>query len=133
MKDLPFKCRSEESKNIYLQILKNALEGKTAQQISEAVGIPTQTAAQRMYKLMRTGMLPYAKTRKFNANPSARVVIADLRKIHRTQAGTLSQIIDALSVEQAQWLFEQTPKGSTLAESIAAIVIDAYNDEKDKG
>ena len=133
MKDLPFKCRSEESKNIYLQILKNALEGKTAQQISEAVGIPTNTAAQRMYKLMRTGMLPYARTRKFNANPSARVVIADLRKIHRTQAGTLSQIIDALSVEQAQWLFEQTPKGSTLAESIAAIVIDAYNDEKDKG
>ena len=133
MKDLPFICRSEESKNTYLQILKNALEGKTAKQIAEAVDIPKRTVAQRLNKLMHAGMLPYARIRKFNANPSARVVIADLRKIHRTQAGTLSQIIDALSVEQAQWLFEQTPKGSTLAESIAAIVIDAYNDEKDKG
>lgn len=73
--------------------------------------------------------MPKVRERRGKVRTSATVEVRDLRRLHKIKSGTLSQVIDNLSLEQAQWLFEQTPAGWTLAEMIALIIRDTYAEE----
>lgn len=43
--------------------------------------------------------------------------------------GSIADIGDILDVEQTRWLFANTPPELSIADTIASIIIDAFNEE----
>lgn len=43
--------------------------------------------------------------------------------------GSIADIGDMLNVDQTRWLFANTPPESSIADTIASIIIDAFNEE----
>lgn len=43
--------------------------------------------------------------------------------------GSIADVGDILNVEQTRWLFANTPPESSIADTIASIIIDAFNEE----
>ena len=45
--------------------------------------------------------------------------------------GSIADIGDMLTVDQTRWLFANTPTDASVAETIAGIIIDAFNEEEE--
>lgn len=43
--------------------------------------------------------------------------------------GKMQDVVDALTIEQVDWLVDQLPEGSTLAEFVVAVLTDVYEEE----
>lgn len=56
-------------------------------------------------------------------------ITAPLRTSRRANDSRKPYILNAFPPLVTKWLLDSTPKGTTVSEFIAAIMIDAYNDE----
>lgn len=96
--------------------------GMAYQEISGATGLPMN----KIYAAIHRGKTAGIKLRpKSLATMKAR----KLSGFYDRQLGTIYQAVEALPEPVAIWLMETMPIGMTVAEYIAAFVVDAYNEE----
>lgn len=123
--------RNQESLDLWQQVHALAMEGLTAREIAERLDIKPSVVSQRIAHFVRHGLLPYANERKAARRKEAWSTVRRLCYEHGKVHGSMSQVVDCLSIEQAEWLFNNTPKGATVAEFVASIIVDAYEEEQD--
>ena len=73
--------------------------------------------------------------RKNAHQPTAphRLAYEAMLRRHGVQVGPLVKSIhDKGGADLLEWLAASTPKGMTIMETVAAICVDAYNEEKDQ-
>jgi len=107
------------------------MQGLTAREIAERLDITVNVATQRVSHLVRHGLLPKAAERKAKRRKEAWSKVRRLTYEHGKLHGSMSQVIDCLNIDQAEWLFNNTPAGATVAEFIASIIVDTYEEERD--
>lgn len=99
--------------------------GKTRQEVKSELGISQRILTQDIYRARLAGAIP-----AFRASPTTPADKAHhLMKNGGKRVGSLMLVFDTLSEETARWLIQQVPEGGTLAETIAAIMTDAYFEE----
>lgn len=102
--------------------------GMPRQEIQQRLGISRVRLTQDVHLARRDGLLtPFAKRRPPEESMSVRMQkgIAEAN----VAGGTMYQTYGALTPQVQDWLIQQVPDGSSVAETIAAIVTDAYFEE----
>lgn len=123
----------EESAELNKRIYKRALKGETAQQIGDALGISKTTAQRRIGVMVNAGKLPYVVDRRRRSRDHKLRSLARRAKEDRgVYLGKMHDLLLNLTDEQVQWLYEQSPKNSSVVDLIAAIVRDAYEEEHEQ-
>lgn len=105
------------------QVAKLRHEGATHMEIAEALNISTTAVARAVKKARADGIMPPAKEGRVRGK------IDEELKTHGLLRGNVQDVLEGLTPEMRDWFMRQTPRGTTVASMLAAIVIDAYNDE----
>lgn len=125
-----YRPRNERSKKLYEKVQALAMEGLTAREVAQHLDIDVAAATHRIAIMVRHGLLPKAAERKVKRRKASMTKIRWLRLEHSKPYGTLSQVVDCLTIDEAEWLFNNTPEGATVAEFVASIIVDAYEEDR---
>lgn len=98
--------------------------GMTRDKIAEELSIEITTVHAFVCQARNAGFLPPIKG---SGADRARYL---MRK-SGIKCGTFNQILGALTTETADWLVSQVVDGATMAETVAAIITDAYFEENE--
>ena len=111
-----------------------SLLGLTTREIGEKLGLHQSTIQKRVALLEHAGELPHLHARREIAARKRRENHAGKHAMSKTDKpwGRMSDLAERLSDKQLFWLGKQVPDGGTVAEVIAAIVVDAYFEENDE-
>jgi hypothetical protein len=108
-----------------------ALQGLTLAQISRKLDIAFGSAQYFTRTLMLAGELPAATARKDGATELTSLQYVEMfRRREGLRAGSMSQLLQHLSIEHANWLIRQVPKGGTIADVIRSCVVDAFEGDR---
>lgn len=88
-------------------------DGHRASSIAQVLGVRPSTVSRYLRDARVQGRLPPLPPKK--TRPRVK--------------GTMRDILDVIQPDVMVWLYGQTPKGATVAETIAAIITDAYCEE----
>lgn len=124
---MTFNPRSEESKRLFERIERMLMKGMEIKDIAQKLGVSHGSVAYRVNKLIHTGRIPYSTERKHKTS----VNLSVLRYRYGTRAGSMSNMLRLLTLDELHWLITTTPKDATLAEAIAALIKDAYAEDND--
>lgn len=105
-----------------------ALEGRKARDIAKALGVTITSVKYYMHDMLANGEIPRIRERR-GRHEGSKALARRLCEYHEVELGGMAMLVAALSDAQRTWLFEQVPRGGKVSELIAAIVVDAYNDE----
>lgn len=100
--------------------------GATRQSVMDALGITKTNFISDVYRARQIGLLPEASRRNYQGPFGSIRWRLGRRKL---RVGGMPEAMNMLTPEAAKWLAEQVPDGSTLAETIAAIITDAHQEE----
>lgn len=107
------------------QVAEMLAGGATRRAVMDALKVDRAQFTQDVFLARREGLIP--------AFEPATVSVADkalyMMKNHRKRVGSVTLIFDTMTEDATRWLIQQVPDGSTLAETIAAIITDAYHEE----
>lgn len=126
MKDFETKSgrfTAEQSRHLNYVIADMVNRGIKTGQISRTLRVRYGTVADRIHKMRRDGVIS-----AFESLDSYRAALF-MAKRKDSAVGTMETLFKTLESKTARWVIENTPKGSSAAEFIAAIVRDAYFDE----
>ena len=118
-----------ESAALNTKIAELAESGMTSHDISKELGQTVDMVRARITRMRRSGRIKAAicyRTRTIQSK-----VACHSAKFNR-RLGTMTLLASCLSEEQIAWLYEQTPKGMRVAEIVAAIIKDVYQEEVEK-
>lgn len=109
------------------KVLRLAQAGKTNTEMARILDVPYSTVTSAVQRLRLRGVLPPVKR---NAS-----LTAEYLRNHRLGPGfgSLQTALFPHTPDFAYWLAKQTPEGSTLADTLVAIALDAYNEAQDHG
>jgi hypothetical protein len=126
----PRRQMAEGSVELRAKIKDLAMRGMSIRQIAAVVPTSYDKAKYHVCALYWMGQIPDAATRrKFgDKNPKTRV-LAMARYQHGVRAGSMNDILSALSPETLDWLLRQTPKGGTVADIVRSMIVDVFNEE----
>lgn len=96
--------------------------GMAYQEISGATNLPMHKIYAAIHRGKKSGI-------KLRPKSLATMKARKLSGFYDRQLGTIYQAVEALPEPVAIWLMETMPIGMTVAEYIAAFVVDAYNEE----
>lgn len=98
----------------------------TAEQIGMLIGITTDQAREAARRARERGIVvrpaPTHRGESFDTM---------LTRGHIKAGGGVAQLMRGLPVEAQMWVIGQIPEGATCADVIRAIVVDAFNEERD--
>lgn len=105
----------------YARIVAMLKEGKRQADVARELGLPRYTIYNTVERARRVGDL--------NArSPKVDYHFNKARTLHGA-TGSLKGLMRDLSAEASEWLIDETPEGATIADTIRAIVQDAYEGE----
>lgn len=99
------------------------LAGSTRTEVKETLGVSINVVAREITKARAVGLLPPKKPGSFQNK------IREDAKRHGITRGSVQETLSLLTPETREWLMRNTPRGSTIAAMVAAIVTDAHHDE----
>jgi uncharacterized protein (DUF3820 family) len=108
-----------------------ALEGMTAIHIAGELGVSYYTVQHYIRVLLADNALPYASQRKPRTKGYARKGFERIRMKYGVHFGRMTDFVADLPEDHLVWIVGQIPKGGTFADVLRAIIVDAYEDEKD--
>ena len=118
-----------ESNTVNRQIIALANAGLSIREVAERVGMNPPAVASRMTTLMRDGKLKAHSERTGSRDTKAgRYHI--LRRRYGRNTGSITTILAGITFEQAEWLYETTPDGMSVAEWVAALLRDLIDAER---
>lgn len=97
--------------------------GMSHAEISATVGKSVQTVGQALFRARKAGA-------KLRLRTSEAKKISSLSEHYQVQIGNVGSAIKNLPRPTLHWLFKNTPEGMTVAEYMAAFVLDAYHEEE---
>lgn len=101
-------------------------EGRTVEEIAEVFAVPTAKAVNWCWRARKEGLAPP----KLKAGASGFYYIDNRARRHAgVPPGSMVNVLGPLDEPMLNWLIQQTPDGATVADTIRAIVIDAYQEE----
>ena len=112
-----------------VKIAELAERGMTGQAISEELGQTVDMVRARLSRMRRKNQLKPAILCRDRTIHSR---VANHAAKFKRALGTMTMLMECLSEEQIAWLFGQTPKDMRVAEIVAAMIKDAYQDEVEK-
>jgi hypothetical protein len=99
--------------------------GKTHHDVAARFGIPTLKARVWVQKARADGLLP----RKERSGMTGRHYVDNAYRRHKgPKLGSFEGMLGPLDRPLLDWLIDQTPKDATIADTVRAIVIDAYHE-----
>jgi len=107
----PFKSKIDQS---LIDFAKMEQEGVSREEMSEHFGVTLNTLVNWGVKARGMGLLPPA---------------TGIRPYRRVPFGSIAQIIQSLDPKVRDWLTKQVPVDSNYAETLVAIINDAYHEE----
>lgn len=108
------------------EIKRLALTGMSGRAIAAELGIQRTTVNRITMRLRDSGILP-----KFAPKSASCVVRYRMRvRSGKEFRGSFRQILDHLDPKIGTWLVDQTPDGAVIADTIRAIIVDAYHEEE---
>lgn len=99
------------------QVTKMKQEGATTKDIAEALDISLSTAHVYVKGARDAGMLPPRQTKTL------------LRGKDDPPTGSMTLMLSTLPDYVRVWLYREVPKGGTVAELVAGIITDVYDEE----
>lgn len=118
----------KDSEALNAQIRDLALDGLSMRAIGDELGHHPRMIAGRIGRMRKAGYLPSsAQCRERRITKRTKVAAASAKFDRRL--GTMSTALDCMSPEQIKWLYTSTPKGMSVAQFVAAIVKDAYQED----
>ena len=106
------------------QVAEMRIAGSTRTTIATAFGVSVDIVGREITKARTAGLLPLKKPGTFENK------IREDAKRHGITRGSVQETLSLLTPEIREWLMSTTPRGSTIAAMVAAIVTDAYHDEQ---
>jgi hypothetical protein len=120
-----------ESAELNMRITEMASQGMGSREIGDELGYHARMIAARVTRLRKAKDIPPAiDCRK---GRDMRTILRNLCQNYGKNLGRLTQVMERLTEEQIIWVFRETPEGSTVAELIAALIRDAYDEETGNG
>lgn len=104
-----------------------ALDGLSIRAIATELGRSRSMVSSRISVMRKKGRVPSAVICKEGKTKRSRLVAYSIKFGRRL--GTMSAAMDCMSREQVQWLFRKTPEGMSVAQYVAAIVKDVYQED----
>ena len=105
-------------------------QGMHTKAIAEQLGITIHQVQWRVLTARERGELGFAK--EYRPRPKrTKNAFAAYRKQYGIDTGTFGMVGDLLSMSQLEWLYKITPSGLTIAETVSAIIKDAYSEENE--
>ena len=102
------------------------LDGKTTSEIAQALNIPSRHVVKIRARLRQDGDLPDFKP---SIQPHNR--LRRIKQDHGKKLGSVGALALSLDADVLKWLFDETPYGALLTDTIRSILIDAYHEEND--
>jgi len=114
--------------DINQRIIALADQGLRAVDIAERLGLSITQTCSRMSRMTKAGDLRRAIHRKGSAH-DAKGRAKVLCQRYQTGIGNVGLAMMQLDMRQAEWLFQQTPQGMTIAEYLISMAKDAYAED----
>jgi len=111
--------------NIDHDVVNMRLNGDDYDTISKTLNISKHVISRKVREARAAGFLPQRKV------GSSRSKTSDLLKSYNLTRGSVQDVLSTVEPEVKIWLLKSTPAGSTIAEFLSAIVIDAYYDDQE--
>lgn len=105
------------------EVVRMRLNGDDYDTITKALNISKHVISRKVREARAAGFLPPRKV------GSSRSKTSDLLKSYNLTRGSVQDVLSTVEPEVKIWLLKNTPSGSTIAEFLVAIVIDAYHDD----
>ena len=117
--------KGPESDRLNERVVDLAHRGMTVRQIADTLGISYSIARGRVQKMYAAGRIPPASVRKGTIQKKQTTIRMEFRTAGVTY-GRMADIVENLTPAEVRWLVNETPRGSTLADLLTAMVRDAY-------
>jgi transposase len=109
-----------------------AKEGVTMGVISQRLQLPLSTVIYHIRVAMAAGELPRSRQRRHRPEPTEYELrhrkLERIKWRHKVVLGSMSDLVAAMSEEQADWVMAQVPDGSTVADFLRSLVVDAMEE-----
>lgn len=118
----------------YEAFLACALEGATSKELGERFGLKPESARSVIQRAIQRGLLPPLMDRRWGDQSHRRKAGAFqtmLASRYQIKTGAIHDALQMLDTNEIKWLIDQTLPGSSLAETLALIVRDAYAEDMD--
>lgn len=103
-------------------------EGVSRHEIRHRLGISNARLTQDVHLARRDGYLPAFRTKK-PPEESATKRMQKAIEAENITGGTMYSVYGGLTAEVQDWLLRQVPESSSVADTVAAIITDAYFEE----
>ena len=123
--------KGEESDRINEWVVELANQGLTVRQIAAKTSLPHTVVRGRVQKMFAAGRIPPAAVRKGTIQKKQTTIRSEFRTAGVTY-GRMADVVENLTPAEVRWLVSETPRGSTLADLLTAMVRDAYAERDEK-
>ena len=120
-----------ESAALNLRITEMASQGMGSREIGDELGYHARMIAARVTRLRKAKDIP--PVIDCREGRDMRTIIRNLCQKYGKNLGRMTQVMERLTEEQIIWMFRETPDGSTVAELVAALIRDAYDEDTGNG
>lgn len=119
-----------DNSEINQNIITLSMQGLTARQISEIVGLEHQRVVRRVARMVQRGVLPRSRIRRGlpPAQDPRHTLRGELLRQRKT-IGTMHELDESLTPEEVRFIASQVPKGGSLVGLLSAIIRDLYEEE----
>jgi hypothetical protein len=122
----------QPKKELTAGIKRLAMLGLSNIEIASELKVTKWSVIYHIHKLMAAKEIPSAKARRGNPLlPEHSVHLRTLRARYGVSWGSMQAMLAGLTKEQREWLFQSTPRRSTVGDIIRSIIVDAYEEESD--
>lgn len=112
----------------YEEIKAMALKHIPTHEIAKQLSLQSGVVAEIIYRMRKSGKLPSFE----NKNAFAYIRYQLQQRTYSQSLGSVKKLLSLLPFEVGQWLLRITPNDATIADTIAAIITDAYHEEKER-
>jgi len=105
-----------------LEIVELYNGGMAYHEVAEKLGVPTRRVYSTLYRAKQRGIA--VRHDKVESPRERRLRIVAGRPV-----GLMTQMLETLDEPVLSWLMKVTPQGMSVAEYVAAMVLDAYHEE----
>lgn len=116
-----------ESAALNLRITEMASQGMGSREIGAELGYHARMISARVTRLRKDKAIP--PVLDCRDDRGMKTILRNLCQKYGKNLGRLTQVMERLTDEQIIWMFKETPDGSNVADFVAALIKDAYDEE----
>lgn len=106
-----------------------AMQGLSAAEIGDRIGISARAVQKRIAKLMAVGLLPRARERRGKLDAEKHGGIMAMQRSGKPW-GSMRALAKDMPPSVVAWLADQVPEGGTVSDVLYALVVDAYFEDR---